>query len=63
MGITTLPNFENDFNIFVLSMIVLLIALQSEFLRKAGERFTDWIDDTVDEINDDFGHIEQDFNR
>lgn len=58
-----MQNWANSTGIFFLAMIVLLIALQSEFLRKAGERFTDWIDETVDEINDDFGHIEQDFNR
>jgi len=62
----TLPNWENSSPVLLIIFYALTIAYFGEFLRKAGENACDWIDekgDELSEIAEDFGFIEQDFNR
>ena len=58
-----MENWTNDTGVFFLAMIVLLIGLHFEFLRKLGEKLSKGIDDVFDEIEKDFGFTEQEFNR
>lgn len=61
-----MQNWTNDFNVFILAMAVLLIGLQCEFIRNAGNNFSEWVDEKADDVSgvfDDFGFTEQDFNK